>query len=391
MNTPSGSPTQEHGLAASTPPRLVAGQLLIGFTPALDEVSRDRLIAAHGSETIARLDRLAARVVAVRRDLPLREVARGFAAAPGVRYAEPNLVQQVTTTPSDPNYADQWALAKIGAPAAWATTTGDSGDEVVVGVVDSGVDYDHPDLAANIWAVPAGQTIGACGAGTHGYRSIGGVESCDPDDDQGSGTQVAGTIGAVGDNGRGIAGINWHVKIMALKCVKADQTMEISDAVRVIEYAIAAKEAGVKLRVLSIGWTVNTPSPTLRAAIDKAWAAGILIVAAAGQDGHYHDNDTAPRYPASFPNVIAVTASERTDAVNLIDYNVGKNSVHLAAPGVDILTTTIVGTGYAPKSSSGLAAGYVSGTAALILAAEKLSPPSPADLVSAPLLRRSCP
>jgi len=370
-----------------TPPRIVAGQLLIGFAPTLDEAARDRLIAAHGGETIARLDRLAARVVAVRRELPLGEIARGFAAAPGVRYAEPNAVQQTSVTPSDPHYAEQWALAKIGAPAAWVTTTGDS--DVVVGVVDSGVAYDHPDLAANIWAVPTGQTIGGCPADTHGYRSINGVESCDPADDQGSGTQVAGTIGAVGDNGRGIAGINWHVKIMALKCIDANGFVQISDAVRVIEYAIAAKEAGVGLRVLSIGWTANTFSETLRAAIAAAGNADILVVAAAGQDGNYQDNDTAPRYPASFAdapynlsNVIAVTATESNDALNRNVYNHGPRSVHMAAPGVDILTTTIGGTGYAAVGGSGLAAGYVSGTAALILAAEKLTPPSLADLRS---------
>lgn len=346
-------PVRESEPEIVSPPRLVAGQLLIGFAQELDEAARNSLIAAHGGETISRLDRLAARVVAVRRDLPLGEIARGFAAAPGVRYAEPNAVQHVSTIPSDPSYAEQWALTKIGAPTAWATTTGNPGDEVVVGVVDSGVDYDHPDLAANIWAVPAGQTIDGCGAGTHGYRSIGGLESCDPDDDQGSGTQVAGTIGAVGDNGIGVVGINWHVKIMALNCVDSNGSVQISDAVRIIEYAIAAKEAGVNLRVLSIGWTVTFPSETLRTAIAEAGAAGILVVAAAGQDGDYHDNDAAPRYPASLPNVIAVTATERNDALNRQVYNSGKGSVHLAAPGVDILTT-IRGTGYASKSGGGL-------------------------------------
>ena len=373
-----------HGVV--TPPRIVAGQLLIGFAPTLDEAARDRLIAAHGGESIARLDRLAARVVAVRRELPLGEIARGFAAAPGVRYAEPNAVQQTSVTPSDPRYAEQWALAKIGAPAAWATTTGDS--DVVVGIVDSGVDAGHPDLAANIWAVPKGQTIGGCGEGTHGYSSIGGVKGCDPADELGSGTQVAGTIGAVGDNGRGIAGINWHVKIMALKCVDANGLVQISDAVRVIEYAIAAKEAGVGLRVLSIGWTTDTFSETLHTAIAAAGNADILVVAAAGQDGSYQNNDTAPRYPASFaaapynlPNVIAVTATEYNDALNRNVYNHGPRSVHMAAPGVAILTT-IIGTTYELYNGSALAAGYVSGTAALILAAEKLSPPSLADLRS---------
>jgi subtilisin family serine protease len=132
---------------------LVAGQLLIGFLPTLDEAARDVLVAAHGGETIARLDRLAARVVAVRGDRPLGEVARGFATAPGVRYAEPNTVQHVAAAPTDPRLGEQWALTKIGAPEAWETTTGDRG--IVVGVVDSGVAYDHPDLAANMWSAPA--------------------------------------------------------------------------------------------------------------------------------------------------------------------------------------------------------------------------------------------
>ncbi|HEY8600867.1 MAG TPA: S8 family serine peptidase [Thermomicrobiales bacterium] len=370
-----------------TPPRFVVGQLLIGFAPALDEEARDRLIGAHGGETVARLDRLAARVIAVRRDRPLGEIARGFAEVPGVRYVEPNAVQQTSTAPSapsDPRYAEQWALAKINAADAWATSTGDS--EVVVGVIDSGVDYDHPDLAANIWVVPTGQTIGGCGEGTRGYSSIADVESCDPTDDLGSGTQVAGTIGAVGDNGIGIAGINWRVKIMALKCVDANGFLQISDAVRVIDYAIAAKEAGIGLRVLSIGWTTTTPSETLHAAIAEAGAAGILVVAAAGDRSN--DNDTSPNYPASFAvspynlkNVISTAVIGPGDAP-VSSYSYGLRSVQMAAPGVGVRTTTVDGSGYELGSGSALAAGYVSGTAALILAAEKLSPPSLADLRS---------
>jgi subtilisin family serine protease len=276
------SVTPAPGSAPPSPPAIVPDQLLIGFRPETDDAARAAIVARHGGRVTGWLADLRVAVVALPAGRPLGVVAGEYAAEAAVRYAEPNYLYHASGTPNDPRYGDDglWGLGAIDAPTAWATTTGS--DNVVVGVVDTGIDYTHPDLAANIWTAPAGWSVMGCGPGSHGYRAINDAASCDPQDDQGHGTHVAGTIGAVGDNGIGVVGVNWHVRLMALKCLDAQGMTRSSDAVQVIAYAIAAKQAGVNLRVLNLSWTDPSPSQTLLAAIEQADAAGILIVAAAG-------------------------------------------------------------------------------------------------------------
>src|SRR5262249_20719910 len=149
-----------------------------------------------------------------------------FKTHPNVEYAEPNYILHTTAVPNDPAFNQLWALqnltqpgADIGAVAAWDVTTGSRGN--VVAVVDTGIDYTHEDLAANAWSAPANFTVHiggvtvTCAAGTHGFNAI--LKTCDPADDNGHGTHTSGTIGAAGNNGLGVAGVNWTASVMGAK------------------------------------------------------------------------------------------------------------------------------------------------------------------------------
>jgi len=371
-------------VALVTTPDIVAGQLVLGFAPETDETARDRIVGACGGVTIARLAGVGARVVVSRAGRPLGEEARAYAATAGVRYVEPHYRYHTARIPDDTHYTDPglWGLDTIGAPAAWGQTTGDR--SIVVGVVDSGIDYRHRDLAANVWSAPTGWSLEGCQQGTHGYHVVGTTVNCDPLDSLGEGTQIAGTIGAVGDNGLGIAGVNWHVSLMALKCKDENGVVQLADAVRVLDYAVAARRAGVNLRVLVFGWGSSSPSETLRAALARAATVGILVVAPAGDTAN--DNDQAPYYPASYgsspanlPNVLAVSATGKNDG-RLSGGNFGATSVHLGAPGgvqgsrsvPDTRNlSTVPNDAYGLYGRSEAAAAHVAGAAALILAADQ--------------------
>ena len=282
--------------------------------------------------------------------------------------------------PDDPQFADQWALdnqgqengkagADIHALEAWKKTHGS--EEVVVAVLDSGVDYTHLDLRSNMWLrpdnVPAyfDDELGSFND-QQGYNGTDPLT--DPMDDNGHGTHCAGIIGAEGDNSEGIAGINWHVQIMPLKFLGRGGFGTTADAIKAINYAIDRKKHGVNIRVINASWGSTQNSKALEDAIRAAGDAGILFVAAAGNDGS--DNDRRPHYPSNYdlPNVISVAALDRNDQLATFS-NWGLKSVHVAAPGKDILSTWL-GDAYRDASGTSMAAQQVSGVAALILAKE---------------------
>ncbi|MBI3345415.1 MAG: S8 family serine peptidase [Gammaproteobacteria bacterium] len=303
---------------------------------------------------------------------------------PDVVFVEPNYIVHLFDIPNDPSFPSLWGLrntttlgADISAVPAWDISVGSAAN--VVAVVDTGTDYSHPDISANMWSAPTsfsvsigGVTI-TCAAGTHGFNAI--IRTCDPADDNNHGTHVTGTVGAVGNNGIGVVGVNRVARIMAVKFLDSTGSGTISDAIDAIEFAIQAKNAfaptGANVRVLSNSWGGDGFSQALLNEINRANAADMLFVAAAGNSGT--NNDTTPAYPASYQanNVIAVAATDIND--NRASFsNYGALTVDLGAPGVSILST-IQGNRYGYMSGTSMATPHVSGAAALILSRCSLS------------------
>jgi subtilisin family serine protease len=306
----------------------------------------------------------------------LADLLQAFSQRPEVLYAEPNYIVQAVATPNDPWYSLLYGMSKIDGPAAWDITTG--GTSAVVGVVDTGIDFSHPDLAANIWSAPAAFTVNIdgvdidCPAGSHGFDAI--TKSCDPSDDHNHGTHVSGTIGGVGDNGVGVAGVNWTAQIMGLKFLNAFGSGTTADAVSAIEFAIQVKRifAGtatpVDLRVLSNSWGGGGYSQALLDTINAAGANEMLFVVAAGNSAA--DTEAYSFYPASYtaPNVVTVAATDSTDALAYFS-NFGATTVHLGAPGVNTYSTIRTASGsYGYFSGTSMATPHVSGAALLALA-----------------------
>jgi len=299
---------------------------------------------------------------------------------PWIESESKDLLERELAGPNDPQFEQQWALNNVGqdggkkradidALKAWLKTRGS--EKVVVAVLDTGVDYTHSDLVSNMWIRPdsvpeyADDELGSFDD-IHGFDAD--TNAADPMDDNGHGTHCAGIIGAEGDNGVGIAGINWNVKIMPLKFLGRCGFGTTKNAIEAINYAIDRKKHGVNIRVINASWGSTQYSRALEDAIRAAGEEGILFVAAAGNNGT--DNDKRAHYPSNYnlPNVISVAAVDRTDALTSFS-NFGAKTVHIAAPGRDILSTWL-GDAFRDASGTSMAAPQVSGVAGLILASE---------------------
>ena len=296
-----------------------------------------------------------------------------------LKYAEADSVVHSAVVPNDPSFAGEWGLnntgqtsgtahADIGAEAAWGIIN--QSPNVLVAVIDTGIDFNHPDLQANIWTNPSPGTHGYAND-LHGWNFYAGTNNSQ--DDNFHGTHVSGTIGAVGNNGVGVTGVSWNVKIVPLKFLDNTGSGYTSDAVNAIYYATA-----IGAKIMSNSWGGSGYSQALKDAIDAANSAGILFVAAAGNDDT--DTDTNPTYPADFTssNIISVAATDDTDHLASFS-NYGTTTVQLAAPGVGVLSTfptvataamTSEGlpTNYGQISGTSMATPHVSGVAALALA-----------------------
>jgi subtilisin family serine protease len=284
---------------------------------------------------------------------------------------EQDAVREFQKVSNDPQLSQLWGMTKINAQGAWNLSTGSK--SVVVAVIDTGVDYTHSDLAANIWTNPgeiAGNGRDDDGNGftndIHGYDFAN--NDSDPTDDNSHGTHVSGTIAGVGNNGQGVAGVNWAVSIMPLKFLNSQGSGYLSDAIRAINYATMERTRyGVNVRVMNNSWGGGSFSAAMQNAIQAAGDAGILFVAAAGNSGT--NNDLSPQYPANYApsNVISVAASDRNDRLASFSCY-GAATVDIAAPGVSIYST-IPGNRYATYSGTSMATPMVSGVAALCWAA----------------------
>lgn len=304
---------------------------------------------------------------------------------PIVQMVEPNYIYRANKTPNDPAFGKLWGLKNFGqsdergmglagididAERAWDITTGS--EDVLVAVIDTGVDPLHPDLKENIWTNEL-EAQGEAGVDDdkngyvddiHGFNF---VDASEPNgnstDDHGHGSHCAGTIGGRGDDGMGIVGVSWKVKILAAKFLGADGGGTLEGAILAIDYAT---KMGAK--VLSNSWGGGGESELLKEAIERSNQAGALFVAAAGNNAS--NNDSSPHYPSNYDveNVLAVAAIDNQGELASFS-NYGKKTVHVAAPGVNIFSA-VTGGEYASWSGTSMATPHVSGIAALLLASE---------------------
>jgi subtilisin family serine protease len=268
---------------------------------------------------------------------------------------------------SDPELPDQWALrgdAPMGAASAWARATSGA---ATVAVVDTGVDVSHPDLAPNLWTNPGEIPGNGIDDDADGYvDDVHGVDLLDgdgdPRDDNGHGTHIAGIVAARGDNGIGVAGVAPRARIMAVKVLDSHAAGDMSTVARGVRYAVAHGA-----RIVNVSLSGPIAGADIAGAIDDARAAGVVVVAAAGNTGA--DLDATPAYPAALaaPNLVAVTSSDRRGGLTR-RASFGRASVDLSAPGQDILSTARGG-GYEFRSGTSTAAAQVSGALALLAGA----------------------
>ena len=325
------------------------GEVLVKFKPGVSTSEADSYISSLQATTLAHFKPIGVRRLKLPQKLTVEEAVELFSNDPDVEYVEPNYYRYLrATTPNDPEFTRLWGLnnngqainntsgtidADMDLPAAWDVATGSA--SVIVAVIDSGVDYDHPDLSANIWTNPA-ETINGVDDDGNGYiDDVRGWDFYDDDNDPQDpvdhGTHVAGTIAAVGNNATGTTGVVWTARIMPLKASDGFGQLTSSDVIEAISYA-GAKGAHV-INASYSGSTFSTPE---KDAIDAF--AGVFV-AAAGNDGR--DNDDANglfhHYPSDYdsPNIISVAASDQDD--NLAGFsNYGATSIDVAAPGVNI-------------------------------------------------------
>lgn len=278
--------------------------------------------------------------------------------------AEPNRQYQISKVPNDPEFYLSWGLDFIQAPQAWGLTTGSS--KVLVAVIDTGMNYKHRDLVGNLW-VNVAEKNGIAGVDDdgngfiddiHGYDFVN--NDGDPMDDHTHGTHVAGIIGASGNNNEGSSGVSWRVKILPIKALDSRGSGTTEMAINAINYAVQ-----MKAQILNNSWGGTDDSAFLLEAIERSSRAGAVFVAASGNS--FVSNDQSPHYPANSksPNVISVAALKQDGSFASFS-NFGAKTVHIAAPGVGIYST--YGSRYQSLSGTSMAAPFVSGVAALLLA-----------------------
>jgi thermitase len=316
-------------------PSFSSQQILVKFKPgvSLPEAAEvHRQLGGHVKETIPDIG---VQVVTVPKGQEMAKV-KAYSANSEVAYAEPDFVAEAVGNPDDPWFTNQWGMIKIQAPQAWDVTTGSP--TINIAILDTGVDQDHPDLASKI------------------ISNINFSNSATADDIDGHGTHVAGIAAAVTNNGIGVAGLGYSSSIMNVKVLGDTGSGAYS---WIASGIIWAADNGADVINLSLGG--SSASSTLEAAVNYAWSKGVVVVAAAGNNGN-----SAPFYPAYYANCIAVAATNSKDELaGWSDYG---GWVDVAAPGVAILSAYLssINGGYVEMSGTSMASPHVAGLAALV-------------------------
>lgn len=371
-----------------TQPTAVPNEYILELksTPAVD-YDLDRLSVALEARVLRRLH-AANNLVVVEKKGDAAAAINELRQNPLVAIAEPNYIYRIHALPNDPAILRTWGIRNIGqldwtatrglrgidvdAERAWDITTGSR--NVVVAVIDTGVNYTHSDLAANMWK-NAREANGVAGVDDDGNGFVDDIygydfvnRDGDPKDDQSHGSHVSGTIGGVGNDGTGIVGVNWKVSLMAIKFLGRDGSGTVEGAVEAIDYAVK-----MGAHVINASWGGPENSQLLANAIARAGEKNVTFVAAAGNSGK--DNDVVPHFPSNHEsnNIIAVAALNNTGRKPFFS-NWGARKVHIAAPGEGVYSS-IHTQDYDVASGTSMATPHVVGAIALLLAKEpRLTP-----------------
>ncbi len=367
----------------------VPDQLMVRFEPGVSTTQQEAFLTEQSATVVQEFQTIDWKLIelAPGRSVTLLDTANTWADDPLVKAAEPNYVFQSRVIPDDPFYTFQWDLNNVGqtggtpdadidAPEAWDIFTGTS--NTVVAVIDSGIDYTHPDLIPNMWRNPGEIPFDGLDNDNNGYiDDVYGINpsagTTDRMDGDGHGTHVAGTIGAAGNNTEGVTGINWDVQLMAVKVLDDTGVGTTAGIVAGIDYVTMMKtQYNINILVSNNSWGGYFYSQPIYDAIVAHTDADILFVAAAGNDTN--NNDIIPSYPDSYDidGIVSVAATGVVDELTWYS-NFGVTTVDLAAPGGTLLTSagwdilsTVPGGGYDYKAGTSMAAPHVAGVAALV-------------------------
>jgi thermitase len=331
--------------------KYVEGEIIVKYTTNVSTEMQKNFIEREGGKRLRKLNSRGFNQVKIDRKKNIKDVIAEYQSDPNVEYAQPNYIYRIKTVPNDTYYGQQWGLKNTAqkivtrngpdAPSstnnpgtagkdmdlenAWNTITNCS--SVTVAVLDTGINYNHEDLSANMWN-------GGVTYPKHGYDFVGSSDD-DPMDENGHGTHVAGTIGAVGNNGKGTTGVCWNVKLMGVRVLDATGSGTTASIVQGIDFAVAR---GAKVLNMSLGG--ENFDAAYSTAITNARTSGAIVVAAAGNESANNDSGTTPSYPCNFShdNVVCVAALDQNFSLASFS-NYGTTSVDISAPGVNITSS----------------------------------------------------
>lgn len=354
--------------------KFIEGELLVKYKNGTASRAAVSVNSRIGARVIEEFPELGWQRVKLPKYLSVNQAVSRYESDAEIESAQPNYIYNLLAVPNDPRFSDLYGMQKISAPLAWDITTGNS--NVVIAVIDTGIKYTHEDLAANMWTNPGeieGNGIDDDNNGFvddfYGYDFF--FNDSNPDDEHGHGTHVAGTIGAVGNNNLGVVGVNWNVRMIAIKIYNSTGNGSTSAMlINAYNYVRMMKMRGVNIRIANNSYggcdEACVYDQATKDAIDALGEANVLQVFAAGNNSRNIEN--IPFFPASYttPTILSVASSDLSDNRSGFS-NYGAASVDIAAPGTGILSTIRSTTNYGMMSGTSMAAPHASGAAALLV------------------------